>query len=238
MGKIIITIFVVVSILFSITIYAGENAWIYITESENSLWFIDTEAINCQGNICRARVKVSSIGENKYMISFYEFNCAGAEYKILHTNEYDSYGNIINKFIPTKPGRMGIIPESMGEKLSNFVCQKVVLDEKQQNEDRKYEKEVTEGKLEWAKKGEEVEKSGIFTVQASAFRNASYAKAFETRLKEKGYSAYIIRSESKEGEKLYKVYIGKFTDREKAKTQCEKIRNSEGIQTFVTSLQP
>lgn len=78
----------------------------------------------------------------------------------------------------------------------------------------------------------------IFTVQAGAFRNASYAKAFETRLKEKGYSAYMTLSESKEGEKLYKVYIGKFTEREEAKTLSEKIRNSEGIQTFVTSLQP
>ena len=151
MGKIVIITFIVVSILFSI-IYAGENAWIYITESENSLWFIDPEAINCQGNICRARVNVLSVGENKYIISFYEFNCAGAEYKILHTKEYDSYGNIINKFIPTKAGRIGIIPESIGEKLSNFVCQKVALDEEQQNEDRKYEKEVTEEKLVWAKK--------------------------------------------------------------------------------------
>jgi cell division septation protein DedD len=78
----------------------------------------------------------------------------------------------------------------------------------------------------------------IFTVQAGAFRNESYAKAFETLLKEKGYSAYITLSESKEGEKLHKVYIGKFTEREEAKTLSEKIRNNEGIQTFVTSLQP
>jgi len=78
----------------------------------------------------------------------------------------------------------------------------------------------------------------IFTVQAGAFRNTSYAKAFETRLKEKGYSAYINQSSSKEGENLYKVCIGKFTEREEAKTLSEKIRISESIQTFVTSLQP
>ncbi len=78
----------------------------------------------------------------------------------------------------------------------------------------------------------------IFTVQAGAFRNESYAKALETLLKEKGYSAYTTLSESKEGEKLYKVCIGKFTERKEAKTLSEKLRNSEGIQTFVTSLQP
>lgn len=78
----------------------------------------------------------------------------------------------------------------------------------------------------------------IFTVQAGAFRNASYAEVLMAWLKEKGYSAYMTLSESKEGKKLYKVYIGKFTEREEAKTVSEKIRNSEGIQTFVTSLQP
>jgi DedD protein len=78
----------------------------------------------------------------------------------------------------------------------------------------------------------------VFTVQVGAFKNASYAEALNARLKEKGYSAYMTLSESKDGEKLYKVCIGKFIESEKAKTLSEKIRNSEGLQTFVTSLQP
>jgi len=76
----------------------------------------------------------------------------------------------------------------------------------------------------------------IFTVQAGAFKNHSHAEALIARLKEKGYSAYITLSGSKEGEKLHKVFIGKFFEREKAKTLSEKIKNSEGLQTFVTSL--
>jgi hypothetical protein len=78
----------------------------------------------------------------------------------------------------------------------------------------------------------------IFTVQVGAFKNASYAEALRAWLKEKGYSAYMTLSGVKEGEKLYKVCIGRFTEREKAKTLSKKIRNSEGLQTFVTSLQP
>jgi hypothetical protein len=78
----------------------------------------------------------------------------------------------------------------------------------------------------------------IFTVQVGAFKNSSYAETLTAWLKEKGYSAYITLSGSKEGDKLYKVCIGKFIEREKAKTLSEKIRNSEGLQTFVTSLQP
>jgi cell division septation protein DedD len=78
----------------------------------------------------------------------------------------------------------------------------------------------------------------LFTVQVGAFKNASYAEARMAWLKEKGYSAYMTLSGSKDGGKLYKVCIGRFTEREKAKTLSEKIRNSEGLQTFVTSLQP
>jgi cell division septation protein DedD len=78
----------------------------------------------------------------------------------------------------------------------------------------------------------------IFTVQVGAFKNASYAETRMAWLKEKGYSAYITLSGSKERGRLYKVCTGKFAEREKAKTLSEKIRNSEGLQTFVTTLQP
>jgi hypothetical protein len=78
----------------------------------------------------------------------------------------------------------------------------------------------------------------IFTVQVGAFKNASYAEALMAWLKEKGYSAYLTLSVSREGEKLYKVCIGKFTEREKAKTLSEKIRSSESLEAFVTVLQP
>ena len=78
----------------------------------------------------------------------------------------------------------------------------------------------------------------VFTVQVGAFKNASYAEARMAWLKEKGYSAYMTLSGVKEGEKLYKVCIGRFTEREKAKTLSEKLRNSECLQAFVTPLQP
>ena len=77
----------------------------------------------------------------------------------------------------------------------------------------------------------------IFTVQAGAFSNFSHAKSLKRIFNKKGYSAYITSPTKIEG-KLYKVCIGKFTKREQAKTLSEKIRNNEGIQTFVTSLQP
>lgn len=101
---------------------------------------------------------------------------------------------------------------------------------KEPKEEKEEIKEVTKEELLQPRKPSET----IFAVQVGAFRNASYAKALVTKLYEKGYEAYITSSVTKEGEKLYKVCVGKFSDRVRAKTLSEKIRNSEDIETFVT----
>jgi hypothetical protein len=93
-------------------------------------------------------------------------------------------------------------------------------------------KEVKETKKESLQLPKPLE--ALFAVQVGAFRNASYAKTLMAWLKEKGYSAYMTLAGSKEVEKLHKVCIGKFTEREKAKTLSEKIRSSEGLESFVT----
>lgn len=80
--------------------------------------------------------------------------------------------------------------------------------------------------------------SAMFTVQMGAFSDLSHAKSLKRRFNKKGYDAYITSSTTLEEGKLYKVCIGKFIEREKAKTLSEKIRNSDGLQTFVTTLQP
>jgi cell division septation protein DedD len=78
----------------------------------------------------------------------------------------------------------------------------------------------------------------LFTVQVGAYRNFFLAKSLKTKLQKKAYNAYIISLRSNKGYKLYKVCIGNFIERKKAEILSEKIRNSEGIQTFVTSLNP
>jgi len=76
----------------------------------------------------------------------------------------------------------------------------------------------------------------IFTVQVGIFSKVSYAKSLAARLNKKGYNAYITTSNSKREERLYKVFAGKFSDREKAEILSEKIKKIEGLQTFVTLL--
>jgi len=83
------------------------------------------------------------------------------------------------------------------------------------------------------KKGTKVET--LFTVQIGAFNDLSRAKVLKGKLDKKGYEVYITPSLSK-SERLYKVYIGKFSDREKAESNSKKIKQSEGIQTFVAKI--
>jgi cell division septation protein DedD len=74
----------------------------------------------------------------------------------------------------------------------------------------------------------------IFTVQVGAFSDLSHARFLRERLHKKIYAAYITSSTSIKEGKLYKVWIGKFSDREKAEILCKEIQKTEGLQAFVT----
>ncbi len=76
----------------------------------------------------------------------------------------------------------------------------------------------------------------VFTVQVGAFTNALYANFLAIQFREKGYDAFIILIESENHQKLYKVCIGKFSNRNKANALAERIKNREGLQAFVVTL--
>lgn len=73
-----------------------------------------------------------------------------------------------------------------------------------------------------------------YTVQAGAFKSATDANSLKEKLAKKGYTSYIIRTETKKHEILYKVMIGEFNTRKEADVLSLKIKKSEGLQTFVT----
>lgn len=84
------------------------------------------------------------------------------------------------------------------------------------------------------KKSLDLQKDGtaqLFTIQAGAFIDAFYANSLKNLLTEKGYHAFISYSKEK---KLYKVFIGKFSERLEAERQALEIKKAEGLQTFVT----
>jgi len=80
----------------------------------------------------------------------------------------------------------------------------------------------------------ETEKTRTYTVQAGAFKHASEADSLKSKLDKKGYKTYLIRSKTKIHKKLYKVMIGEFVTRKEADVLSARIRESEGLKTFVT----
>lgn len=261
--------------IFFASAYAAEN-WVYVSEREDDLWFVNTDTIMCRGDRCKASVKMQPLPErHKYSIELNEYACMEMKYKTLRITTYDSNRNTVKSIVPEGQGWNYIVPKSVSKKLYDFVCnkanrQKEKLNTNEKNEEqltvekpaREYEAEkpvdstkkvplqdaatpeeagsksaTVEDKKETSLQSQKPSET-IFTVQVGSFKNHSYVEALIARLKEKGYTAYITLSGSKEEEQLYKVCIGKFTEREKAKTLSEKIKNSEGLQTFVTSLQP
>lgn len=73
-----------------------------------------------------------------------------------------------------------------------------------------------------------------YTIQIGAFKNSSDAKALKTKFEKKGYKTSLITVTPKKHENLYKVMVGEFTTREEAELVSIKIKNAEGLKTFVT----
>jgi cell division septation protein DedD len=73
-----------------------------------------------------------------------------------------------------------------------------------------------------------------YAVQAGAFKNVSDANLLKEKLDKKGYKTYIIRSTTKNNEKIYKVLVGEFATRKEAELLSIKMKKLEGLRTFVT----
>lgn len=73
-----------------------------------------------------------------------------------------------------------------------------------------------------------------YAVQTGAFKSPDEADSLRESLEKKGYTAYIIRTETKKHEILYKVMIGEFRTRREAEVLSLRIKKAEGLQAFVT----
>src|SRR4030066_2554519 len=94
--KNIISILVIVLMFFCVTLYAAEDIWVYISEKDHNLVFIDPDTITCQEYICRSLVKLPSKEREGYATTLYEYDCTGMRHRIMETTKYDSRGNIMS----------------------------------------------------------------------------------------------------------------------------------------------
>jgi hypothetical protein len=216
---------------FCVTLCAAEDIWVYISEKDHSLVFVDPDTITCQEYICRSLVKLPSKEKEGYTTTLYEYDCTGMRHRIMETARYDSRGNIMSGSSSTiEPGWLEIVPGSIHRELGNFVCRRAGL----QKEVRKIsQKDNKETEPEQSLK-QNVKNSGIITVQVGAFEKFSNAEVLAIKLHKKGYKAYIVYPASGEEKILYRVCVGHFTAKRKAKILSEQIRKGEDLETFIT----
>jgi cell division septation protein DedD len=73
-----------------------------------------------------------------------------------------------------------------------------------------------------------------YTVQVGAFKNPEEADALRTSMSKKGYKVFVIPTKTKKQELLHKVMVGEYKTRKEAEVLSIKLKNSEGLRTFVT----
>ncbi len=73
-----------------------------------------------------------------------------------------------------------------------------------------------------------------YTVQVGAFKNPEEADVLKTRMTKKGYNVFVVSSKSKQHEILHKVMVGEYKTRREAEVQSIRLKNTEGLRTFVT----
>ncbi len=231
--KISIGLILILFLIYSISAYAEKDNWVSIGVVNNELWFVDIDSILCEANSCKVWVKMQSrisakrlpLEDEGYSKSLFDYNCTWMEYRIIETMRYDSSGHVIKSVLPKEQNKKYKIQEPVGKQFHDLVCQKLEQHKKEQRQIR-----VTEEKKPMPEKQKLI--TPTFTVQVGAFENISYARSLKMRLNRKGYHTYILHTKKK-GD-LYKVCIGRFNDRKKAKVLAEKIKKTEGYQTFVT----
>jgi len=157
-----------------------------------------------------------------YYLSDYEFDCSEKRIRTLQNNFY--YTDYTSDKDAGEHSWSYIAPDTVESVLLEYVCKYNDHINSLSNH-----QEVVEEPSQTIKPSK-----SIFTVQVGSFIEITKAEDLKERFNQKGYKAYIDISESNNNKRLYKVCIGKFSDREKAESLSAEIKNTEGIESFVT----
>jgi hypothetical protein len=229
MGNVLIWLPVFVLLIISAETKASDS--ILIKKTDQAYVFVDNESINhISTNIVRAQIKyffhTMEPFKSKYLdyyLSYCEFDCSEKRIKVLQKVFYytDYTSDKDDKEYPWS----NIAPDTVESVLFEYVCNYNNRTKPSSNH-----QEVVE------KSSETIKPSKFtFTVQVGSFENITNAEDLKKRFNQKGYKAYIAISESNNKKRLYKVCIGEFSDKEKAKSLSAEIKNTEGLDSFVIS---
>ncbi len=79
--------------------------------------------------------------------------------------------------------------------------------------------------------------SKFYTLQVGSFVEMESAQKLVRKLTGKGYPAYLINTTVADGETRYRVRVGSFVDKVKAKSVAEQLEKQEALKSFITFLE-
>jgi cell division septation protein DedD len=74
---------------------------------------------------------------------------------------------------------------------------------------------------------------GMYSAQLGAFKSEQNAETLAKKYKEKGYEAFVYKTETKDAGPFYRVLIGKFKDKKEALQMVRSVGAKEGVQTIL-----
>lgn len=74
-----------------------------------------------------------------------------------------------------------------------------------------------------------------FSVQLGAFKESVHAEALAKKFKAKGYDAFVKKAASKDKGPVFKVLVGKYSDRKQGQKMAETLRAKEKVQAVIYS---
>jgi cell division protein FtsN len=77
----------------------------------------------------------------------------------------------------------------------------------------------------------------LYTLQVGSFVEKESAQKVVRKLTAKGYPAYLVKVMVSDGEMRYRVRVGSFADKMKAKPVAERLEKEEALKSFITFLE-
>lgn len=201
-----------------------------LSEKEAALGKADSDR---KGN--DAKKKNPIVGEEKEDLTFYKTLQNGKEPSPLKQQKTEEKAQKKEEKEQKAENR-----DQNKEEKKQKTAEKSQKTEKADNKEEKKQKEKpkAEAKNKTAKKekvkGDDSSKEKRFTLQIAAFKEKDKAEDVAGSLKKKGYEPYIVPVTIPAKGVWYRVRIGRFSTRPDAQNIQARLKNSEGISSFIT----
>ncbi len=162
---------------------------------------------------------------------------------LLFSQNFEGWSTEHQSSEPEKVGRLIVGDESKKEELTFYKTLTDRGDKRSPAVDLKPTKALSSSKVDQRRPAQtQVNKSNnpvlkLYTLQVGSFVEKESAQKLVRKLTGKGYPAYLFKVMVTGGETRYRVRVGSFADKMKAKSVAERLEKEEALKSFITFLE-